>query len=54
MMTVVSVSDAPNSGITYERKLMTLAKANARANINFMVQASLMIIIYDCQNISIV
>ncbi len=33
---------------------MTLAKAKARANKTFMVQASLMIITYDCQNVFIV
>ena len=33
---------------------MTLAKAKARANETFTVQASLMIVPYDRQNISIV
>jgi hypothetical protein len=32
---------------------MTLAKAKARANKSFEVQASLMIVKYDCQNINI-
>ncbi len=33
---------------------MTLAEAKARANKTFIVQASLSIVTYDCQNIFIV
>ncbi len=34
--------------------MTTLTKAKARANETFIVQASLMIVTYDCQNIFIV
>ncbi len=45
------VNDATTWSITYDHNLTTLAKAKARASKTFVIQASLMIVTYDHQNI---
>jgi hypothetical protein len=49
-----TASDAPNCCITYKRNWCSLAKAKAKTNETFIVQASLKIVTYDSQNMFIV
>ncbi len=50
----LSAGDAPDCGVTYEGNLMPLCKAKAKSYETFIVQAILMIITYNHQNMFIV